>query len=62
VSLMIYCDFTHSLFVRSNLHNVDFTESSNFTLNVLVNRVSKAKFSRFEALSLLEGLDIELVD
>jgi fluoroquinolone resistance protein len=61
-SSMIYSDFTNSLFVRSNLHNVDFTESSNFTLDVLENRVSKAKFSRFEALSLLEGLDIELVD
>lgn len=61
-SLMTYCDFTNSLFMRTNLQNVDFTESNNFTIDVLENRISKAKFSRYEALSLLGSLGIELLD
>lgn len=61
-SSMLYCDFTHSLFMRTNLHNVDFTESNNFTINVLDNKISKATFSRYYALCLLESLDINLVD
>lgn len=61
-SSMIYCDFTHSLFMRTNLQNVDFTESNNFTINVLENKISKAKFSRYYALGLLESLGVELID
>jgi len=61
-STMTYCDFTNSLFMRTNLQNVDFTESGNFNLNVTENRVTKAKFTRYEALNLLESLGIELVD
>lgn len=61
-SSMVYCDFTNSLFMRTNLQDVDFTESCHFNINVLENNVSQAKFSRFEALSLLHSLGIELVD
>ncbi|TEW51459.1 pentapeptide repeat-containing protein [Psychromonas algicola] len=61
-SVMTYCDFTNSLFMRTNLKNVDFTESENFNIDILQNTVTKAKFSRFAALALLEELDIELVD
>ena len=61
-SLMTYCDFTNSLFMRTNLQKVDFTESNNFIIDVLENKISKAKFSRYEALSLLDSLGIELVD
>lgn len=61
-SLMTYCDFTNSLFMRTNLQKVDFTESNNFIIDVLENQISKAKFSRYEALSLLDSLGIELVD
>ena len=61
-SVMTYCDFTNSLFMRTNLKNVDFTESDNFNIDILENTVSRAKFSRFAALALLEELDIELVD
>ena len=57
-----YCDLLNSLFMHTNLTGVDFTESQNFSIDVLENRIAKAKFSRFEALSLLESLDIELVD
>ena len=59
---MTYSDFHNSLFMRTNLQKVDFTESTNFSINVNENNLTKAKFSRFEALSLLESLGIELVD
>lgn len=61
-SSMTYCDFTHSVFMRTNLQGVDFSESTGYAINVLENPVQGAKFSRYEALSLLECLDIELVD
>jgi len=61
-STMTYCDFTNSLFMRTNLKQVDFTESENFNIDILQNTVTKAKFSRFAALALLEELDISLVD
>lgn len=59
---MTYCDFSHSLFMRTNLHKADLTESTHFTINVLENNLKQAKFSRYEALSLLDSLGIELVD
>jgi len=61
-SSMVGSDFSNSLFMRSNLTNVDFTDSINFNIDVLENRISKAKFSRYEALSLLDSLGIELID
>lgn len=61
-SSMTYCDFSNSLFMRTNLHNVDLTDSTNFNIDVMQNRVAKAKFSRYEALALLDSLGIELVD
>lgn len=61
-SSMNYCDFNNSLFMRTNLQNADFCESTGYAIDVLENQVKGAKFSRFEALSLLECLGIELVD
>ncbi len=61
-SSMTDCDFSNSLFMHTNLRDVDFTESYNFNIDVFENKISKAKFSRYEALSLLDSLEIELVD
>lgn len=61
-STMTYCDFTHSLFMGTNLRNVDFTESTGYAIDVFKNQLEGARFSRFEAMSLLESLGIELVD
>ena len=55
-------DFANSLFNKTNLTNANFIEAINYDIDVLFNEVSKAKFSRHEAVRLLEGLDIELVD
>lgn len=61
-STITYCDCTNSLFMHSNLQGVDFTESYNYDIDILENSIAKAKFSRYEALRLLDSLDIELVD
>ena len=55
-------DFTNSLFNKTNLTGASFIEAINYDIDVLFNEITKAKFSRFEAVRLLEGLDIELVD
>lgn len=61
-SKMIQCEFDRSLFMRTNLQRVDFTDSSGCAMNVLNNQLSGATFSRYEALNLLESLGITLVD
>ncbi|PKH61164.1 hypothetical protein CXF94_12755 [Halomonas sp. Choline-3u-9] len=61
-STMTYSDFRNSLFMRTNFQGVDFSESTAYAIDVLENNVKKAKFSRYEALNLLESLGVELVD
>ena len=61
-AVMTYSDFTHSLFMRTNLESANFTESTQYSINVLENQLKGAKFSKHEAVYLLEGLGIELVD
>jgi len=56
------CDLYGSLFNKTILHSANFTGSWDYNINVLNNHVDKAKFSRTEAISLLEGLGIELED
>ncbi len=55
-------DFLNSLFNQTDLSEADFSDSSNYHIDIYNNNINKAKFSRYEAVSLLEGLDIELVD
>jgi uncharacterized protein YjbI with pentapeptide repeats len=57
-----YCDFSKSLFMKTNMQGIDFSDSYHYDIDVLHNRIDKAKFSRFEALNLLTSLGIELVD
>ncbi|MFP2770232.1 pentapeptide repeat-containing protein [Oceanisphaera sp. KMM 10153] len=59
---MMGSDFTHSLFMRTNLQGADFSDATDYAINVLENRVQGARFSRYEALGLLECLGIELMD
>lgn len=56
------CDLHGTLFNQTNLSAVDFTGSWDFRIDVLNNSVEHAKFSREEAVALLESLGIELVD
>ncbi|GAM56753.1 mcbG-like protein [Vibrio ishigakensis] len=61
-SNITYCDLTGAQFMKSNLQGCDFTESSNYAINPFENNIKEAKFSRWEAFSLLECMGIELVD
>lgn len=56
-----HTDFSNSLFNQTDLKGADFTQAVNYRIDINHNQISKAKFSRYEALSLLESLDIELV-
>ena len=55
-------DFANSLFSKTNLSSVNFIDAINYHLDINNNTITKAKFSRHEAVNLLESLDIELVD
>ncbi|QHS12906.1 pentapeptide repeat-containing protein [Shewanella sp. Arc9-LZ] len=55
-------DFNLSQFSHTNLTGANFTDALNYQIDITANNVKQAIFSRFEALSLLEGLDIQLVD
>ena len=57
-----HTDFAGSLFNEINLAGADFTEASNCDIDVLNNGIRKAKFTRYEALDLLDSLGIELID
>ncbi len=54
-------DFTDSLFRNTNLSGADLTLAENYSIDIYMNTIKGAKFSRYEALSLLESLDITLV-
>ncbi|MGE6460812.1 pentapeptide repeat-containing protein [Pseudoalteromonas tetraodonis] len=55
-------DFRDSLFHQTNLRKANFFGATQFNIDITSNDVSNAKFERLEALNLLAGLDIELVD
>jgi len=55
-------DFSCALFRNTNLTEANFSYASNFDIDVRVNTVRGAKFSRYDVWRLLSGLDIVLVD
>lgn len=55
-------DFSNSLFNKTSLIGADFSEATNFDINIRNNQIKKAKFCRYEALRLLDCLGVELVD
>lgn len=57
-----YTDFTNSLFMKTNLQETDFSEAENYDIDIFNNDIKSARFSRLEAVRLLNCLDIELVD
>lgn len=57
-----YTDFSGSLFNGTNLTGADFTEAANYQINFFHNTIKKAKFNRCEAVSLLDSLEIELIE
>jgi uncharacterized protein YjbI with pentapeptide repeats len=61
-AILTYTDFENSLFNRTNLTGADLSEAINYNIDVFSNQIKKAKFSRHEAIRLLDSLDIELSD
>jgi fluoroquinolone resistance protein len=57
-----YTDFSGSFFVNTNLSGTDFAEATDYDIDVFQNTIKRARFSRFEAVRLLDSLEIELVD
>ncbi|MBR9727367.1 pentapeptide repeat-containing protein [Shewanella intestini] len=55
-------DLQYAQFMRTNLKQCNFTDAMNYHIDLHQNTITQATFSRFEALSLLEALSIELVD
>jgi len=58
----MFSDLLNSLFKETDLTGADFTEAINYQIDINYNKINKAKFSRYEAVNLLESLDIVLVD
>lgn len=57
-----YSDLTGCVFSKTNLTSADFSEALNYDIDIFNNTLKKAKFSRFEAVRLLDSLEVELVD
>ncbi len=57
-----YTDFTGCLFGNTNLTGADFSDATGYDIDIYQNVIKRAKFSRFEAVRLLDSLEIELVD
>jgi len=55
-------DFLNSLFRNTNLTGADFVDAVNYDIDIHVNKIKNARFSRFEAIRLLNCLGIDLVD
>lgn len=60
-------DFSHSdlrdsVFRQSKLARANFSEASNYSINISNNDIKRAKFTLPDAMSLLYSLDIELVE
>ncbi len=61
-SNLTYTDFRHALFNKTGLRNADFSEAENYDIDIFNNDIKGAKFCRDQAVNLLVGLGIELVD
>jgi len=57
-----FTDFGGALFGKTNLSGADFSDAIDYDIDVFDNRIKGAKFSRSEAVRLLAGLEILLVD
>ncbi|MDA3946546.1 MAG: pentapeptide repeat-containing protein [Helicobacteraceae bacterium] len=55
-------DLSHTVFRNTKLVKADFSGAEHYTIDLTANQLKGAKFSRDEAVHLLEPLEIELVD
>ena len=57
-----FSDLSNALFGRTSLRGADFVEATGYNIDVFDNDIKHARFSRHEAVRLLDSLLIELVD
>lgn len=55
-------DLLNSMFASTKLIGANFFSAINYSIDINNNQIKQARFCRFEAVRLLESLDIELVD
>jgi fluoroquinolone resistance protein len=55
-------DLRNSLFMHTNLSQADFTDATDYKIDLRNNVLTKARFCRYEALNLLTSMDIDLID
>ncbi len=58
----IQTDFADSTFHETRLIKADFTDALNYAIDIHSNKITGAKFSLPEAINLLRGLDIEIIE
>lgn len=56
----ILTDLHRSLFMHTKLEGADFSDAINYNIHPTENNIKKAKFSLPEAISLLDGFNIEI--
>lgn len=57
-----HTDLRDSLFNNTNLSHANFKEAENYDINIKNNLIKNATFCRYEAVSLLSSLGINLID
>tara|TARA_R110002167_G_scaffold1903_9_gene9418 strand:- start:581 stop:1177 length:597 start_codon:yes stop_codon:yes gene_type:complete len=57
-----YSDLSGCFFAKTNLTGANFSEATDYDIDIYHNTIKNAKFSRYEAVRLLDSLEIELVD
>ncbi len=55
------CDFSRAMFQHTNLEGADFATAQNYSINPNLNRLRKARFSRYGLEGLLDNFGIEVV-
>ncbi|MFT6895979.1 MAG: fluoroquinolone resistance protein [Paraglaciecola sp.] len=55
-------DLRNTLFMHTNLSQANFTDATDYYIDLRNNVLTKARFSRYEALNLLTSMDIDLID
>lgn len=61
-STLTYTNFSEAVFSNTNLSKANFSYAENFDIDIKTNTLKGAIFSRYDAIRLLSGLGIELID
>ena len=57
-----YSELNNSLFNKTNLSHANFSEATDYTIDIYLNELKGAIFTRYEAVNLLQSIGIQLVE